>query len=111
MKVVTVISASLLAVAAAAIPAAAQLPGGVPFPVEATPAATRRPIPWADAIVNPDGSVVANWAGIKSCTLVEAGGLPTDGWTPPRSTRVVVRDGTDWAEMDHVVLHWACQLE
>lgn len=110
MKAVTIISAALLALAVATAPAAAQLPGGFPFPVEATPEATRRPIPWASLTVAPDGSVVANWAGIKSCTLIEAGGVP-DGWTLPDVARVMVRDRADWAELDQVVLHWSCKLE
>ncbi|KAK1863419.1 hypothetical protein I4F81_005975 [Pyropia yezoensis] len=110
MKAVTVLSAALIAVAATIAPAVAQLPGGIPFPSEG-PSGTRRPLPWARLTVAPDGSVVANWQGVKSCTIIEAGGLPTDGWTLPRETQVVVRDGADWAELDHEVLHWACMLK
>lgn len=108
MKAATIIAGALLSLACATAPAAAQLPGGFPFPVE-SPAATRRPVPIASVVVAEDGSVVADWAGIRSCTLIEPGGVP-DGWTVPETAPVVVHDGQDWAELDHTILHWRCLL-
>lgn len=108
MKAATIIAGALLVLAFATDLAAAVLPGGLPIPVEG-PSETRRPYPLASVVVEDDGSVVADWAGIKSCTLIEPGGVP-DGWTLPETAPVTVHDRQDWAELDHTVLHWRCQL-